>query len=204
MALHLFISFWMTSLLFVITPGVDWAYAMSAGMWKRAVMPAVTGLLLGHLIATLVVAAGVGAVVAENPVALTLLTVAGALYLLWLGISMVKHPSVPVAGTVVSTSPWFTWLVKGVCVSGMNPKVFLLFLALLPQFIDPASTWPAPLQIFALGSLHILSCGMVYLLVGFGSGRVLQTRPRAARYVSQISGIVMCVIAVLLLTESFL
>lgn len=204
MALHLFASFWAISILFVITPGVDWAYAMSAGMRKRAVTPAVAGLLLGHLIATLVVAAGVGALVAENPAALTLLTVAGALYLLWLGINMVRHPSVPAAGKAASSSLWFLWLAKGVCVSGMNPKVFLLFLALLPQFTDPASTWPVPLQILALGSLHIVSCGLVYLLVGFGSGKVLQTRPRAARYVSQISGIVMCVIAVLLFTESFL
>ncbi|MFK8257822.1 LysE family translocator [Erwinia sp. AnSW2-5] len=204
MALHLFASFWAVSILFVITPGVDWAYAMSAGMRKRAVTPAVAGLLLGHLIATLVVAAGVGALVAENPAALTLLTVAGALYLLWLGINMVRHPSVPAAGKAASTSSWFLWLVKGVCVSGMNPKVFLLFLALLPQFTDPASTWPVPLQILALGSLHIVSCGLVYLLVGFGSGKVLQTRPRAARYVSQISGIVMCVIAVLLFAEPFL
>lgn len=204
MALHLFASFWAVSILFVITPGVDWAYAMSAGMRKRAVTPAVAGLLLGHLIATLVVAAGVGALVAENPAALTLLTVAGALYLLWLGINMVRHPSVPAAGKAASTSPWFLWLVKGVCVSGMNPKVFLLFLALLPQFTDPASTWPVPLQILALGSLHIVSCGLVYLLVGFGSGKILETRPCAARYVSQISGIVMCVIAVLLFAEPFL
>ncbi|MTD27552.1 LysE family translocator [Erwinia sorbitola] len=202
MALHLFVSFWAVSILFVITPGVDWAYAMSAGMWKRAVTPAVAGLLLGHLIATLAVAAGVGALVTETPAALTLLTVAGALYLLWLGINMVIHPSVPAAGNVHSTGSWFTWLAKGVCVSGMNPKVFLLFLALLPQFTDPASAWPVPLQILALGGLHIVSCGLVYLLVGFGSGKVLQTRPRAAQRVSQISGIVMCLIALLLLAES--
>ena len=46
-------------MLFVITPGVDWAYAISAGTRHRAaVVPAVTGMLAGHLTATVVVAAG--------------------------------------------------------------------------------------------------------------------------------------------------
>ncbi|MGE8354829.1 MAG: hypothetical protein ACN6N0_00320, partial [Microvirgula sp.] len=77
----IFAAFWVVSILFIITPGVDWAYAISAGMLGRVVVPAVAGLLLGHLIATLVVAAGVGALVASNPTLLTVLTVAGSSYL---------------------------------------------------------------------------------------------------------------------------
>ena len=40
---------------------------------------------------------------------------------------------------------WQRWAVKGLCVSGLNPKVFLLFLALLPQFTDATAPWPVPL-----------------------------------------------------------
>lgn len=60
-------AFWAVSLLFVITPGADWAYAISAGLNGRVVIPAVSGLLSGHLLATLVVAAGVGGLVARYP-----------------------------------------------------------------------------------------------------------------------------------------
>lgn len=201
MMLGTLLAFWAVSILFVITPGVDWAYAISAGMRERAVPPAVGGLLLGHLAATIVVAAGVGALVASIPTALTMLTVAGAVYLLWLGVGMIVHPPAPSAGTDQASGPWTQWLTKGVCVSGLNPKVLLLFLALLPQFTDPTSRWPIPTQVLTLGLVHILSCGVVYLFVGYGSQAVLRSRPRAAQAVSRCSGVAMIVIAVVLLVE---
>ena len=204
MAVSLFAAFWAVSILFVITPGMDWAYAISAGMHGRVVIPAVSGLLLGHFIAILIVAAGIGALVAGNPIALTVLTVIGAAYLLWLGINMFIHPSVPNAGEIQETSSWRRWTIKGACVSGLNPKVFLLFLALLPQFTDPAGSWSIPVQIISLGLIHLFSCGVVYFLVGFSSQTILRTRPGAARIVSQISGIAMVVIALLLFAEQIL
>ncbi len=197
----IFAAFWVVSILFIITPGVDWAYAISAGMLGRVVVPAVAGLLLGHLIATLVVAAGVGALVASNPTVLTVLTVAGSTYLLWLGIGMLRHPPQPRAGETAGSRSWARWTLKGTCVSGLNPKVFLLFLALLPQFTDPAAAWSIPAQIMALGMVHLLSCAVVYLLVGFSAQAVLQTRPQAARVVSRFSGAAMVVIALLLFAE---
>ena len=204
MAVSLFAAFWAVSILFVITPGMDWAYAISAGMHGRVVIPAVSGLLLGHFIAILIVAAGIGALVAGNPIALTVLTVIGAAYLLWLGINMFIHPSVPNAGEIQETSSWRRWTIKGACVNGLNPKVFLLFLALLPQFTDPTGSWSIPVQIISLGLIHLFSCGVVYFLVGFSSQTILRTRPRAAQIVSQISGIAMIVIALLLFAEQML
>ena len=110
----------------------------------------------------------------------------------------------PQAGQVQVADSWFRWVWKGTCVSGMNPKVFLLFLALLPQFTDPLSTWPVPAQIMALGALHGVSCAVVYLLVGFSARAVLQTRPGAAKNVSRVSGAVMIIIALILLAEQVL
>lgn len=204
MSLGIFAAFWAVSFLFVITPGADWAYAIPAGLVGRVVMPAVAGLLIGHLLATLIVAAGVGGLVASNPIALSILTVAGAAYLLWLGINMLLHPSTPRAGENQASGSWARWTFKGPCVSGLNPKVFLLFLALLPQFTDPTASWPVPMQIIALGLLHALSCGVIYLLVGFGSRAVLQARPVAAQAVSRLSGAIMIMIAVLLLIDQIL
>ncbi|NHB59655.1 LysE family translocator [Photorhabdus sp. RW14-46] len=204
MELSLFAAFWIVSVLFIITPGADWAYTISAGMHGRAVLPAVTGLLCGHLIATIVVAAGVGAIVAGTPIALTVLTVAGAGYLLWLGINMIRHPSVPTASNEREVGSRSQWAIKGLWVSSLNPKVFLLFLALLPQFTNPTAAWPIPVQIMALGLLHILSCGVIYLIVGYGSRAILKTRAQAAHIVSRVSGAVMIIIAVLLLAEQFI
>ena len=200
MTVSVLAAFWAVSLLFVITPGLDWAYVISAGIRGRWVVPAVAGLLSGHLLATLVVAAGAGALLASNPLALSVMTVAGAVYLLWMGINMLLRPSTPEASEQRAES-WSSWALKGFFVSGLNPKVFLLFLALLPQFTDPLSNWPLATQIIALGLLHAVSCAIVYLMVGFSARSVLQTRPAAARTVSRLSGAAMIAIALALLAE---
>ncbi|CNG75257.1 homoserine/homoserine lactone efflux protein [Yersinia enterocolitica] len=204
MPLSVISAFWVVSILFVITPGVDWAYAISAGLRGRVFIPAVLGMLGGHFIATLVVAAGVGALIAGTPAAMIALTVMGSAYLLWLGIGMIRHPSVPEKSQDGVSGSWRHWALRGLCVSGLNPKVFLLFLALLPQFTSPESLWPLPVQMTVLGILHVFTCGVVYLLVGYFSRAVLQTRPQAAMRVSQVSGGLMIIIALILIAEQFL
>ncbi len=201
MSFSTFAAFWAVSFLFVITPGADWAYAISAGMRGRVVVPAVGGLLSGHLLATVIVAAGVGGVVAGYPAVMLAITVAGAAYLIWLGIGLLRKPSTPQVGEAEASGFWWRWALKGACISGLNPKVFLLFLALLPQFVEPGSTWPVPAQIIALGLVHTLSCAVVYLLVGFSSASVLRARPGAALIVSQFSGAAMILVGLILLAE---
>ena len=195
-------AFWGVSFLFVLTPGADWAYAIAAGLRNR-VLPAVSGLLAGHLLATLVVAAGVGALVTRLPVALTILTAAGAAYLIWLGATMLARP--PVADSAVDathdTGSSARWALKGIGVSGLNPKVFLLFLALLPQFTQPGADWPLSAQILVLGLIHVASSAVVYSGVGAGARLVLAGRPAAARLVSRFPGIVMIASGVFLLFE---
>jgi len=202
-AISVLTAFWAVSLLFVITPGADWAYAISAGMRGRWVMPAVAGMLSGHLLATLVVAAGVGSLVAGHPLALMSLTLAGCTYLLWLGGNLLLSPAVPQAGHGGVGDSGSRWAFKGFCVSGLNPKVFLLFLALLPQFTDPQSSWPVPLQIVLLGLVHLCSSLVVYTLVGYGAKLVLGSRPGAARMVGRLSGVAMIVVAMLLVVGQF-
>lgn len=184
----------------MITPGADWAYAITAGMAQRTV-PAVLGMLMGHLVATGIVAAGVGGLIAGLPGALTVLTVAGSVYLIWLGASTLRRPVTVLAeGSAPDGSPW-RWWVKGFGVSGLNPKVFLLFLAILPQFVDPRGDVPLALQIVALGLVHVLSCAVVYFLVGYSAHALLRSRPIAARVVGIVSGIAMIAIGSFLLID---
>jgi len=194
-------AFWAVSFLLVLTPGADWAYAIAAGLRDRTVLPAVGGLLAGHLGATAVVAAGVAALVARSPLVMTALTAAGAVYLVWLGIGLLARPSAPHAGPEQTPGSWVRQVAKGAGVSGLNPKVFLLFLALLPQFTDPDADWPLAVQIAVLGLVHVASCAVVYTGVGTGARLVLRARPAAARAVSRFSGAAMVVIGVLLLAE---
>ena len=56
MAVTTLAAFWAVSVLFVLTPGADWAYAIAAGLRHRCLLPAVGGMLTGHLLATVVVA----------------------------------------------------------------------------------------------------------------------------------------------------
>ena len=220
-------AFWAVSFLLVITPGADWAYVISAGLRaRRLVVPAVLGLALGALLATAAVAAGVGALVAREPLVLTVLTVVGAAYLLWMGLGMwrsaaashgVEPVSAPssapehrttleetlpatVAPPILPEARW-RWAIKGAGVSSLNPKLVLLLLALLPQFVRPASAWPVGAQILALGAVHAASCCLVYFGVGVASQRVLGGRPAAARLVTRTSGALMVLIAGLLLAE---
>ena len=203
MAIGAVTGFWTVSLLLVLVPGADWAYAIAAGLRDQSVLPAVGGLLAGYVALTAVVAAGVAALIARWPVLLTVLTVLGALYLLRLGITTVARPSAPVAAAGEGSQPWIRRAAKGAGISGLNPKALLLFAALLPQFITrgTASAWPFAAQIALLGLVHTANCGVVYTGVGTAARRVLRTRPAAATAVSRCSGAAMIVIAALLLAE---
>lgn len=193
------LTFWTVSFLFVMTPGADWAYAISAGIRGKVVLPAVSGMLMGHFLATIIVALGIGAILAKNPMIMLSITMFGAAYLLWLGIGLVRSPSRPSSAAMTDISSSKSWAIKGFFVSGLNPKVLLLFLALLPQFTDPNSSWDLSIQLILLGLIHIFSSFIVYSLVGYGSQTVLQTRPLVAEIISRVSGILMVVIAGILI-----
>ncbi|MGW0734051.1 LysE family translocator [Streptomyces sp. NPDC002851] len=210
MAASYITAFWAVSVLLILVPGADWAFAISAGIRDRSVVPAVGGLLLGYVGLTAIVAAGVAAVVGKHPVLLTGLTVCGALYLVVLGATTLARPAPAPAAAAdsVTATPggddpgWGARLAKGAGVSGLNPKALLLFLALLPQFTDPDGSWPTAAQIGTLGLVHTLSCAAIYLSVGLLARTVLGARPTAARVVTRLSGVAMLVIGVLLLVEN--
>jgi len=204
MAIGTLLSFWAVSLLLVLVPGADWAYAIAAGLRDGSVLPAVGGLLAGYLALTGVVAAGLAALIARSPVALAGLTGLGAVYLVWLGITTVARPPAPLAGADQGSGPWTRRALKGAAVSGLNPKALLLFLALLPQFIARGTTWPVAVQIALLGLIHTANCAAVYTGVGSTARRVLRTRPAAARAVTRFSGAAMIVIGALLLAGRLL
>jgi len=201
MAIGTVIGFWTVSLLLVLIPGADWAYAIAAGLREGSVLPAVAGLLLGYLALTAVVAAGMAALVARWPLLLTGLTLLGALYLLWLGIITLARPTPPSAAADEGSQTWLRRAAKGAGISGLNPKALLLFVALLPQFASRGAAWPFPAQVVLLGLVHTANCGIVYTSVATAARRVLRARPTIATAVTRFSGAAMIAVAILLLAE---
>ncbi|MFJ2722613.1 LysE family translocator [Streptomyces sp. NPDC087437] len=194
-------AFLAVDLLLVFTPGADWAYAISAGVRGRTVVPAVTGLIAGHAAYALVAIAGLAVIVASSAAALTALTVAGAGYLLWLGWGVLRQPAVPAAAGQNADTSGLQVLLKGAGISGLNPKALLLYFSLFPQFIDPATGWPVAAQTGLLSTMHLAACAVVYLAVGVLARTVLSSRPSAARVVTRISGVMMIAIGAFLLVE---
>ncbi|MFD2758713.1 LysE family translocator [Gulosibacter faecalis] len=197
----LVIAFWGVSAMFILLPGADWAYILASGSRRGGATPAIGGMMTGHLVVIVGVAAGIAAVVAAFPLALTALSVAGGGYLVYLGVSSLRsgadtNPDVK----DVSVNPGGLYA-RGVGVSLLNPKVFLLLLALLPQFTTPNGSVPLSLQLLALGGVHLVTCTVVYLLLGFGAGIVLERRPGTARIVRLVSGGIMILIGALVIGE---
>lgn len=197
-------AFLAVDLLLIFTPGADWAYAITAGLRDRSVVPAVAGLIAGYAGYTLLAVAGLVVIVASSGTLLTALTVAGSGYLVWLGWGVLRQPAaLTTSEEVVGTegASRMRVMLRGIGISGLNPKALLLYFSLFPQFIDPAGAWPVAGQTGLLGSLHMTACAVVYLTVGVLARTVLRTRPSAARAVTRVSGAMMIAIGGFLLVE---
>jgi threonine/homoserine/homoserine lactone efflux protein len=205
MSISSIVAFWGVALLLIVVPGADWAFTISAGLRGLSVLPAVGGLVIGYAGMTIVVAAGVGALVAGSPYALTALTVVGGAYLMWFGIRTFLSPSSPVidATDVNAGRPRsaLATIGQGIGVSGLNPKGLLIFVALLPQFANPRGSVPLALQLAVLGLVFMVTVAVFYLILGSLTRTVLVARPSAARTVSRVSGIGMFLIGAFLLAD---
>jgi threonine/homoserine/homoserine lactone efflux protein len=197
-------AFWLVAFLLIIAPGADWAFTLSAALRGNAVLAAVAGLVTGYAAMTAVVAAGIGALVADSTAALTGITVVGGGYLVWLGVMTLRRPATPAPASGTGPRTNRSTFAEGIGVSGLNPKGLLIFVALLPQFTSPRETWPIAAQMAVLGAAFTLTCAVFYLTLGSFARTVLRARPVAARAMSRLSGIGMTVIGVLLITQRLL
>ncbi|MET3812003.1 LysE family translocator [Arthrobacter sp. UYEF3] len=202
---QLFLAFVGVAVALACTPGVDWAYSIAAGLKDRSFVPAVAGLCGGYVVHTGLLAAGLAAVITGLPGLLGWLTVAGATYLLWLGISTVRSWreasfSAEAAGVTAQANQFRVFL-QGMGTSGINPKGLLFFVALVPQFVSPDAALPVPLQSGLLGLTFVLLVAVIYSCVALLARKLLHSRPGAARRVTLASGVIMVALGVLLLAE---
>ena len=197
-----FIAFLGVAVVVVVTPGPDMLLVMRNTLaGGRAVGTAtVSGVILGILTWGLLAAIGVAAVLAASAVAFAVLKLAGAAYLVYLGIATLRgRPDVFEAGTPAATS-LRTAVAQGFLSAALNPKLGVFFLTLLPQFTDAsASVWNS-LVLAAVFAVTGLAWLLVFTqLVGW-FGVVLTTAP-IRRRIQQATGVVLIGLGVRVATD---
>ncbi len=201
---QLFFAFVLVAAALACTPGVDWAYSITAGLRQRSFVPAVAGLCGGYVLHTLLMVVGLAALLSGMPGVLGWLTVAGAGYLLWLGISTLRSwrgASFTAADAVGKPANQLRIFLQGMGTSGINPKGLLFYVALVPQFVSPDAALPLPVQSGLLGLTFVLLAGIVYTCVALMARKLLQSRPGAARAVTRASGVIRIGLGSVLLAE---
>ena len=203
---QLFFAFLVVAGALACTPGVDWAYSITAGLKQRSFVPAVAGLCGGYVLHTVLLVAGLAALLTGIPGVLGWLTVAGAAYLLWLGLTTIRSWRGASFGSAEVRAPanQFRTFLRGMGTSGINPKGLLFYVALVPQFVSPEAPLPVPVQSGLLGLTFVLLVAVVYTCVALLARKLLHSRPGAARKVTLASGVIMVALGAVLLSEQLL
>ncbi len=189
-------TFALAAALLTITPGLDTALILRAAAvaGPRRALAAAAGICCGLLIWGLVVALGLGTLLAASEIAYAALRWAGAAYLLWLGVNALLWPRSHfdlhgAAGPSKDDSA--RWFGRGLLTNLLNPKVGVFYVTFLPQFV-PAGVSVAPFVALLVG-IHAAE-GIVWLSLLVLATRPLATllrRPAIARGLDRLTGLVL-------------
>jgi threonine/homoserine/homoserine lactone efflux protein len=196
----------LVSLGMVLTPGPNMVYLVSRSITqgRRAGLISLTGVFLGFTVYLTATCLGLTAIFAYVPAAYTALKLAGAAYLLWLAWNAVKPGGASAfQPRELAVEPPRKLFGMGLLTCLLNPKIAILYLSLLPQFIDP-SMGHVLLQSLALGSVQIAVGTLVNALIAITAGTLaafLARRPIWLRVQRYVTGTVLGVFAVHMATD---
>ena len=171
------VAFATLTLLVAYFPGPALLYtaAQTIAHGRKAGLMAMLGIHLGCYLHVFAAAFGLSAVFKHVPELYMAVKIAGALYLIWIGIGMIRSrmgsPDQPVAPPKTVKRA----LLDSFIVEILNPKVALFFIALLPQFVDPAAALPVWAQFLILGTIVNFSFSSADLVTVFGATLVMKT-----------------------------
>jgi threonine/homoserine/homoserine lactone efflux protein len=169
MTYHNILLFGITVFPLVCTPGPDVLFIASQGLTsgKQAVMRANAGILTGYCVHAILSALGIAALIAASPTLFHVIRWVGVAYLLYLAFMMIKSACkkgiLEVSQNTVSQKNLFR---KGFLTSFLNPKGLLIYLAILPNFINKSESYA--MQSLLLAGIFIVSCAIVYTIIGLG------------------------------------
>ncbi len=153
-SIDLLLPFFAATLLFAVMPGPAILYtaAQTMARGRRGGALAAAGIHAGGYVHVAAAAFGLSAVFRYVPEAYMAVKIAGALYLVWLGLSFFRKPREEALPTVKDRKAGRAFF-QSILVEVLNPKAALFFIAFLPQFVDPAAAWPMWLQLLVLGTI---------------------------------------------------
>lgn len=191
MTLPLYCAFIVAAVLLLLLPGPTVLLVIGYGLaeGRKSLWALITGVALGDALALACSVAGLGAVLAASAAAFTVLKFTGAVYLIYLGLGMIRSGAAGLKSQT-SSSPGRKFA-HAFTVTACNPKCILFFVAFLPQFVNPAQ--PAGPQLVLLGVTFVLlsaANATFYSLLSGTAGDRIQN-PRFMRRLKGVGGSVM-------------
>ena len=201
------VAFVIASILFIQVPGPSLLFTIGRALTvgRREALLSVVGNAIGLATQVLGVTLGLGAVVAASATAFTILKLAGATYVVYLGVQAIRHRrdarQAMAAGNPVTRGrgPVRTGFVVGVT----NPKTIVFFAAFLPQFVNPHAT-AAP-QMLALGVLFsamAIASDSVWVAAASRARDWFARRPQRLDHLGAAGGVMMIGLGATLATAS--
>ena len=189
-----FLVFLAASLLVAVTPGpgIFYVAARTLAGGRTEGLASSVGLGLGGLVHVFAGAVGISALVVASAEAFTMVKIAGALYLVWLGLKTWREAHIVEPAEVKTTGAHRAFR-DGIIIEALNPKTAAFFLAFIPQFVDP--TRPVAHQFAALGLISVSLNTAADFVVNYWAAiayGALENRPTLIMRARQASGAVMC------------
>jgi threonine/homoserine/homoserine lactone efflux protein len=194
---HQLLAFALAAFILIVIPGPSVIFVIGRALaYGRGVaLASVLGNSLGLFVVMVLVALGLGAVVAESAVVFNAIKVAGAAYMVWLGVQALRHRrdlhvDDPSAAPLL---PWPVAVRQGFVVGIGNPKAFMIFAAVLPQFVTPAEG-QVPAQMLLLGMLAVtlgLACDSVWAVLASRLRSWFNASPARGRRLTATGGVSM-------------
>jgi threonine/homoserine/homoserine lactone efflux protein len=188
-----FALFLATSLAITFAPGPDNLQVLARGIsqGRAAGLVAALGFAAGVTFHTTLAALGIAALLRSSPLAFQILKLAGAAYLIWIGVKALRSQGLASAGER-PRQPLSTIFRQSVLGNVMNPKVTLFFVVFLPQFVDTHGVQSVTLQMLELGAVFMLQTVVVFSIFGLCAGTIggwLKRRPRAGVWLDRLAGL---------------
>ena len=188
-----YLGFLSVSLLIAASPGPSWLYTISTTLrqGRRAGMIGNLGNSTGVLCHALITAFGLSVLLSYSVATFHLLKFLGVVYLCYLAWRSFRTPPLQAATqTLEQMISKRSIYINGIFVSLFNPKIFLLMVALLPQFIAPDSPNPN-MQLAIMGSMHALVAGLLHTFLIFFSNEIakrLRTSGTTQKWLQRATG----------------
>ncbi len=182
------------ALLVAITPGpgIFYVAARTLAGGRSEGLASSFGTGVGGLVHVAGGAAGISALIMTSAETFTVLKIAGALYLIWLGIKSWRSAHVTDLGSIETTGARHAFR-EGILVKALNPKTAAFFLAFIPQFIDPAGSVAQQFAMLGLVTVGLNTAVDVIVTYWAAKARTsLAARPSVIAKLRRGSGSVMC------------